>query len=323
MTLTMHKPEVKLLHTRLNIHNKAILIYASRRNFINIIAKHWGAFTCKDRRRLKVKAVFHILSDRETEGIKRKNMFLSDKFIFWTGPYCIIACDFKDRPWQCYIKYSPKIKPETLHGYIFEPVFFNALKRMGIFHYHASCVSKNGRGILFAAPKECGKSTLALKLIHSGFKLVADDDVFLADKKGRVYATGNNNNLFLTGKTISLIPRFAFLKRCPKAKRGMRIKRMFAVKIPLAEKYTIVKNIVFPRISGSKKTKLTRTPKEHALIKLLKLEPRGLKDIFHDKISIDRYFNFTTKLNHNTKIYNLRLGRNWEEIVRLLEGIAN
>jgi len=42
---------------------------------------------------------------------------------------------------------------------------------------HASCVARNGDGVLLIGPAGCGKSDLALRLLGRGFDLVADDRV--------------------------------------------------------------------------------------------------------------------------------------------------
>ncbi len=44
---------------------------------------------------------------------------------------------------------------------------------------HATCVARQGRGILLLGPSGAGKSDLALRLIDRGFVLVADDRVEL------------------------------------------------------------------------------------------------------------------------------------------------
>ncbi len=46
---------------------------------------------------------------------------------------------------------------------------------------HASCVARNGAGILLLGPAGSGKSDLALRLLDRGFVLVADDRVDIVD----------------------------------------------------------------------------------------------------------------------------------------------
>ncbi len=42
---------------------------------------------------------------------------------------------------------------------------------------HASCVSRDGAGVILLGPSGCGKSDLVLQLLECGFVLVADDRV--------------------------------------------------------------------------------------------------------------------------------------------------
>lgn len=46
---------------------------------------------------------------------------------------------------------------------------------------HASCVARDGEGVLLLGPSGAGKSDLALRLIDRGFSLLADDRVDIAD----------------------------------------------------------------------------------------------------------------------------------------------
>lgn len=51
-------------------------------------------------------------------------------------------------------------------------------------YIHASCVEKNGRGILIRGHSGAGKSAFALALMNHGFRLVADDQVRVAVEEG-------------------------------------------------------------------------------------------------------------------------------------------
>ena len=54
---------------------------------------------------------------------------------------------------------------------------------------HASCVAIAGAGVLIAGAPGSGKSDLALRLIDRGARLVADDQVVVGRRKGRVLAS--------------------------------------------------------------------------------------------------------------------------------------
>jgi HPr kinase/phosphorylase len=54
---------------------------------------------------------------------------------------------------------------------------------------HATACAIAGRAILFIGPSGAGKSQLALRLIHRGAWLVADDQTILAAREGRVWAS--------------------------------------------------------------------------------------------------------------------------------------
>jgi HPr kinase/phosphorylase len=60
------------------------------------------------------------------------------------------------------------------------------LRAMGsLGHIHASCVSREGAGVLLLGPPGSGKSDLALRLLSRGFALVADDQVVLDEGLAR------------------------------------------------------------------------------------------------------------------------------------------
>jgi len=53
---------------------------------------------------------------------------------------------------------------------------------------HGTCVELYGLGVLLRGPSGSGKSDLALRLIDDGAHLVADDQVVLTTKAGRIQA---------------------------------------------------------------------------------------------------------------------------------------
>jgi hypothetical protein len=61
-----------------------------------------------------------------------------------------------------------------------------AIGRSGI--VHASCVARRGAGVLLMGGSGSGKSDLALRLIHEGWSLVADDRTVVAVTRGLLTA---------------------------------------------------------------------------------------------------------------------------------------
>jgi len=54
---------------------------------------------------------------------------------------------------------------------------------------HGTCVAIKARGVLLLGNSGVGKSDLALRLIHEGARLVADDRVVLTMKRGKLTAS--------------------------------------------------------------------------------------------------------------------------------------
>ena len=53
---------------------------------------------------------------------------------------------------------------------------------------HASCVALGGKGVLLLGDSGAGKSDLALRLIHEGARLVADDRTVISVKQKTLHA---------------------------------------------------------------------------------------------------------------------------------------
>ena len=53
---------------------------------------------------------------------------------------------------------------------------------------HATCVAVDGRGLLITGPSGSGKSSLAIRLLALGAKLVSDDRTALLAEDGQIHA---------------------------------------------------------------------------------------------------------------------------------------
>lgn len=71
------------------------------------------------------------------------------------------------------------------------------LRTQGLFPLHAACVSRNGRGLLIVADSGGGKTTLASRLLMSGWSYLSDDSVLLRPTDDGVEALALRRDLFV------------------------------------------------------------------------------------------------------------------------------
>lgn len=79
---------------------------------------------------------------------------------------------------------------------------------VGLVELHASCVAKNGLGLILAGPSHSGKSTLTMALHAAGFALLSDDRTFCSVRNGRLSAWGLPRPLKLRREAASWFDEF-------------------------------------------------------------------------------------------------------------------
>ena len=71
-------------------------------------------------------------------------------------------------------------RPDLVSACLLNTVFLNLFIGSGMGMLHASCLLRDGRAILLMGPHNSGKSTTALRLARSGYRLFSDSMVFVA-----------------------------------------------------------------------------------------------------------------------------------------------
>jgi len=79
---------------------------------------------------------------------------------------------------------------------------------VGVIEIHASCVAKDGFGLILAGPSLSGKSTLALALTQQGFQLLSDDRIFCSFRRGELSAWGLSRPLKLRPEAAGWFDEF-------------------------------------------------------------------------------------------------------------------
>ena len=68
-------------------------------------------------------------------------------------------------------------------------------------------MSRNGRGLIFPGSSGAGKTTLAIRLLQSGFDFLSDDMLFLDPSAESLRVLGFPDEIDVTGETLELMPQ--------------------------------------------------------------------------------------------------------------------
>ena len=146
------------------------------------------------------------------------------------------------------------------------------LKRQGLFMVHAAGLAVSGKGLLVAGQSGSGKTTLTLTLVRAGFGFLADDTVFLraAPSGEALRVLAFPDEIDVTAQTASFFPEVAReIGQAPataRCKNPVCATRVYGV-TPCWECAPEV--LIFPRVSGRKRSVVKSMSKPEALLELL------------------------------------------------------
>ncbi len=81
-------------------------------------------------------------------------------------------------------------RPDLVSSCLLNTALLNLAIADGVGMLHASCLMRNGRALLLMAPHNTGKSTTALELVRSGYRLLTDSMVFFELVNGKPLLMG-------------------------------------------------------------------------------------------------------------------------------------
>jgi hypothetical protein len=137
------------------------------------------------------------------------------------------------------------------------------LRERGVFALHASCVARNGRGLLIAGDSGSGKSSTALSLIQQGWDWLADDIVlFEPSPTARLRALARGFAFHATlAERVSGLTGTAVADKHFADIEGLFTGRQLDQCRPVA--------LLFPRVAGSETSRLVSLSPVEALAALL------------------------------------------------------
>jgi hypothetical protein len=158
---------------------------------------------------------------------------------------------------------------EWLADALLQP-YFELLRTRGLYGIHSSAVSLSGKGLLIAAEKWSGKSTLAIRLTSEGSAFLSDECCFLRQNASGYELLGFPEPVKLYPPNVADLPEFQFLQLMVDAGEKIKfpIKRVYPDAVVDAAS---LQAIIFPHWNGAGKSRLETLAPFDALVRLLPL----------------------------------------------------
>lgn len=194
--------------------------------------------------------------------------------------------------------------------------FTELLKRRGRYSLHAAGLCVEGQGVLFPGASGSGKTTLAVALVQAGFDFLGDDMLFLSDGPRGLRVLAFPDELDVAPSAGALIPALRHLEGSTPPD-GMVKHRISAkdlhVSSPVWECPPTV--LVFPQITDTDKSVLTRIDAHEAL---LELTPNIL---LTESRACQAHLDILGRLARESACYRLATGRDFDRLPGLVRGL--
>ncbi len=310
-----------------SISGVSILVQAADRTLRQLIKKHWGPLEVSSAMATNVQSIFQF-SDHGAgplPRLKRWQWFTNEHFLLLSdGKRYLITGYMYDRPWQFHCRSLPGWDPEFIYYYVFEPILLDVLKKAGILVWHSAAVARDGVAILLPGVSGSGKSTTTLNLLRLGYQFLGDDMVLLRQKGDGLEVSGFETGLFLTDRSLELLPEWKKFKRGRRLKKGQRWKYRIelATKRPkVGTKPPLAKVLLFPHVTRGQTTRLEKLTETEALLECLRQEPKEFPASIMGGSSLESQFEIYSRLVRSKRCYRLHLGSNQSEVRDVLSRV--
>ena len=191
---------------------------------------HWGAFRVELTRVRQLDSVFRCTGTAPARKLKRWHAAVTDRFLFLSdGTRCFSRATCASvRGRSTAVRSAAGMRDSPIY-HVIEPLMLDLLKRCGVLVWHGAAVARTGRAVLLSGVSGSGKSTTALNLLQIGYRFIADDQVLLRRRPSGVEVLGRERAVFLTDRSMSLLPEWRRLRDGRRHKRGRQWKHRIAL----------------------------------------------------------------------------------------------
>lgn len=294
-----------------------------------LVRTHWGAFAVPRARIKKVQAVVRCSRrpDPQLPRLKRWHSFINEHFLFLSdGKRYLLTGYLYGHPWQFYCGALPGWDADFIYYYVVEPVLLDILKKLDLLVWHSAAVTKDGSAVLLPGVSGSGKSTTALNFLTLGYRFLADDVILLRARGAQLEASGYESELYLTDRSLELLPEWKKFKRGGRYKKGQRWKHRISVESFRPRRRAqppLVKFLLFPQLAGTRQTRLEKLTGAQAMIECLRQVPKEYPASVLGPSVLQSEFELYSKLVQSAHCYRLHLGTDQNHLQAVLSSLGS
>lgn len=192
---------------------------------------------------------------------------------------------------------------------LFTLPFIESMKRRGRYSLHAAGLCRNGRGLIFPGGSGAGKTTLAIRLLQSGFDFLSDDMLFLDPSAEKLRVLGFPDEIDVTGETLERMPELQEIPGFGKIPGSPKYQiRPEALRAHCIVPHCRAAALIFPRIAATGRSALTPMDRTEAL---MALAPNVL---LTEAVASQAHFSALGRLAAETVSYRLETGRDLDAL---------
>lgn len=197
------------------------------------------------------------------------------------------------------------------------------LEQKGLSRFHGATLAENSGGIIFAAKKSGGKSTISFYLLKNGFKYLSDDITLLGNLTGKLLVFSYPLRLAIDEKVIGCADRInspykTFME-------GQR-RKLLVPSDKLARVQILrtcePKYLIFPILCTSKKSQLMKIANKQALTRLVRFSPASpFWDFTNGETLSQQRFETALNLVTSVECYEMYVGTEPEYMINLIRDL--
>ncbi len=305
-----------------------ILFQAADPALRRLVETHWGSFLVSISQVKRAQAVFQFFDCLSPPllQLRKRHHFRNEHFLLLSdGKRYMLTGYLYDQPWQFHCRALPGWDAEFIYYYLLEPILLDLLKKLGVLVWHSAAVARDGMAVLLPGVSGSGKSTTTLNFLKIGYRFLADDVVLLRERGAALEAGGHESGLYLTERSLQLLPEWKKFKRGRRYKKGRHWKYridLTSFRPEQSVKPPIVKILLFPRVTNGQETRLEKLTKAQALLECLGQAPKEYPASILGPSVLQSQFEIYSTLVSSVRCYRIHLGADQEQVRAILSRLS-